>query len=156
MSDRCRHQPDSLLIEHAAIAALPAPHGPEFRAWVGDPRNPTVIDVGDFSELRKSGDQGQSTNVILLEQDADAASVPCSEPLPNEVDDEGVYATADIVRLDYDVSGGRAGFVSFVLPPLAGNDPPATITANDSVSAILALGTRDSAEPLPLGTGRDV
>jgi hypothetical protein len=122
MSDRCRHQPDSVLIEHAAIAALPAPHRPRFRAWIGDARNPTVIDVGNFSELRKSGDQGQSTNVILLEQHADAASVPCSEPLPNEVDDEGVYATADIVRLAYDVSDGGAGFVSFALPPLAGND----------------------------------
>ena len=32
MSDRCRQQPDSLLIEHAAIAALPAPNGPKFRA----------------------------------------------------------------------------------------------------------------------------
>ena len=122
MSDRCTQQPDSLLIEHAAIAAPTAPHGPKFKAWVGNARNPQVIGVGDLYEPRTSGDQEQCANIILLEQDAGSASVPCSAQLPNEVHDEDVYRTADILRLAYDVSDARAGFVSFALPPLAGND----------------------------------
>lgn len=116
MSDHCTQQTESLLIEHAAIAALPAPHGVKFRAWVGDARNSQVIDVGNLYELRKSGDREQSANVILLEQDAGAASVPYSEPLSNEVDGEGVYATAEILRLAYELSDGGAGFVSAALP----------------------------------------
>jgi hypothetical protein len=122
MSDRCKEQPDRFLIEHATSAALPAPHGPKFRAWVGNARNLQVIDVGNVYELGNSGDQEQTTRMMLLEQDAGAASVPCSEQLPVEVHDEGVYRTADILRLAYDVSDGTAGFVSFALTPLAGND----------------------------------
>jgi hypothetical protein len=110
--------------ETRRVDALPVPHRPKFRAWVGNARNPTVIDGGDLCELRKSGDQVQSTNVILLEQNADSANIPCREPLPNEVDDADAdaYATADILRPDYDVSDGRAGFVSFALSPLTGDD----------------------------------
>jgi hypothetical protein len=119
MSDRSRQQPDSLLIEHSAIAALPAP---KFRAWVRNARNPEVIEVGNLYELRKSGDQEQSANMILLEQVGGVASVAGSEQLPNEGQDEGVYRTADILRLAYDLSDGSAGFVSFALPRLAGND----------------------------------
>jgi transaldolase len=45
------------------------------------------------------------------------------------VHDEDVYRTADILRPAYDESDVSAGFVSFALPPLAGNDVRAVAAA---------------------------
>jgi hypothetical protein len=102
---------------------LPASNGSQFRAWVGNASNPTVRKVGFLYELRKYCDQGQSTKVILLEQDADAANIPCGEPGPNEFNnDKDGYATADMLRAVYEVSDGRAGFVSFALPQQTADD----------------------------------
>jgi hypothetical protein len=105
------------------MGAIPIVNGSQFRAWVGNARNPTVREDGFLYELRKSCDQGQSTKVILLEQDADAANIPCSEPLPNEFNnDKDGYAAADMLRPVYEESDGRAGFVSFALPQQTADD----------------------------------